>query len=296
MKILLDENLPMREKTAIAVGLFDGFHAGHMALVDTIKKQGLPSLIFTFDVKPTVKDLIYTRQEKRSVAEMLGVEYYYECAFNEAFAHMSPEQFVEILAKRFCVTQLTVGFDFRFGRNAVGDIRLLEQMQAQYEYQLHVVPEVVMDGYEVSSSAIRKLLKAGNVKEAGRLLTRRYFIDGQIESGNQVGGTIGFPTANISTNKLLPSYGVYATLVQTAHGVLSAVTNVGTKPTVKTDDVPNVETYILDYDGNLYGSNIRVWFVEKIRDEKKFANIDALQAQIAQDSERARELLRNVEK
>lgn len=291
MIVLHENDLPLNEKTAVAVGMFDGFHAGHLELVRDIKHRGMKSAIYTFDMKPGAQELIYTHEEKCAIARELGVDYYFQREFRTEFAQLAPEEFIESLMRDMDMAHLTVGFDFRFGRGAAGDTATIERMGEKYGFGVSVMPEVQLDGSKVSSSAIREIIAAGDMRGAARLLTREYFIDGNIEAGRKIGSSIGFPTANISTAKLLPSYGVYATRVEIDGRLWDAVTNVGTKPTVKDDDTANVETFLLDYSGDLYGSDIRVHFVEKLRDEVKFSGVEQLKEQIARDSARAREIL-----
>ncbi len=291
MIVLHENDLPINEKTAVAVGLFDGFHAGHLELVRDIKRSGLKSAIYTFDMKPSASDLIYTHEEKQSIASELGVDYYFQRQFSAEFSARSPEGFILSLLSDMNMAHITVGFDFRFGKGAAGDTAMIERLGRERGFGFSIMPEVQMDGGKVSSSAIRALISAGDMRGAARMLTREYFIDGKIEAGRRIGSSIGFPTANISTDKLLPSYGVYATRALIGGTAYPAVTNVGTKPTVKADDTANVETFLLDYSGDLYGSDMRVCFAEKLRDEVKFADVEQLRAQIAKDSEAARRVL-----
>ncbi len=291
MIVLHEKDLPLKQKTAVAVGLFDGFHAGHLELVRDIERKGLKSAIYTFDIKPGATDLIYTHEEKCAIAGELGVDLYFQREFSEEFSARAPEEFILSLLEDMDMAHITVGFDFRFGRGAAGDTKLLEAMGKEHGFGVSVMPEVQLDGSKVSSSAIRALITAGDMRGAARLLTREYFIEGKIEPGRRIGSSIGFPTANISTAKLLPSYGVYATRAKIDGKYFAAVTNVGTKPTVKRDDTANVETFLLDHSGDLYGSVMRVCFVEKIRDEVRFADVEQLRVQIAKDSESARQIL-----
>jgi len=296
MKILSDKDFPISEETAIAIGLFDGIHAGHMELVNDVKsRRGLRSTIYTFDIKPKADELILTPEEKQSVFTHKGIDNYFVRRFDKHFSKMTPEQFIDSLLRDFNMKHLTVGFDFRFGKGAEGDTKLLEQKSKEHGFSLSVIPEVKIDGMKVSSSLIRKLLKEGDVGEAARLMGHLYFITGNIEQGMRLGNNIGFPTANITTSKLLPLYGVYATLVMAKGKLFRAVTNVGVKPTVQDEGLPNIETFILDFDGDIYGESIQVFFAGFIRREMKFESVSELKKQIALDSASASRMLADLE-
>lgn len=297
MKILRINDFPIHTETAVAVGLFDGVHLGHQQLITEIQNnQALASVAYTFDIKPAAKEMLFTAEEKISIFSNMGIDYYYSQIFNQNFACMSPRQFVEMLVHDFQMKHLTVGYDFRFGKDAAGDTTLLKEYASDYGYTLCVIPEVDdILGEKISSSLIRKLIKNGDMERAAHLLGKYYFIDGKIEKGNCLGNQIGFPTANITSDKLLPLYGVYATLVKTEKGIFPSVTNVGVKPTVQDEGKANVEAFILNFNENLYGSDIRVFFIQLIRGERKFDSIDALKTQIATDSSVAAGILKNID-
>ncbi|WP_066648205.1 bifunctional riboflavin kinase/FAD synthetase [Christensenella timonensis] len=298
MKILTQDDLPIRQDTAVAIGLFDGVHEGHRTLIEDIENQeGLFSLVYTFDGKPNhaAYKNIYTLQEKEEIFADMQVDGFYLQAFDRQFSQMTKQEFIKRLVHDFHAKHITVGFDFRFGKNAEGTTDYLREQSGKYGYTLHVMPRIEYHGEKVSSSYIRELILAGNMEETAKLLRRFYFVDGTIEKGNHLGSKIGFPTANISTDKLLPQYGVYATIAQVDGNLYSAVTNVGTKPTVKSDDTPNIETFILDFSGDVYNEEMRVYFVRQIRREKAFANVDELKRQIASDARSASGMLENLE-
>ncbi|MGI6153475.1 MAG: bifunctional riboflavin kinase/FAD synthetase [Christensenellaceae bacterium] len=290
MKILKPGELPLKKKTAIAIGLFDGVHIGHQALIHELMHHK-NKLVYTFDNKPKTYKNIYTGKEKRQILADMGMDYYYSQNFTEEFAGQSPEDFIAYLKEMFCPTHITVGFDFRFGKNAQGDIHTLNHFSAKYEYHLSVIGEIMMGGEKVSSTRIRELIFRGDVEEAMRLLGRCYFIEGAVEKGKNLGSKIGFPTANISTGKILPAYGVYATVVNIGGRHFNGVTNVGIRPTVSDEHGPNIETYIMDFDENAYGQKMRVNFIKMLRPEKKFMSIKALMEQINEDKHCAEKVL-----
>ncbi|HBU11306.1 MAG TPA: riboflavin biosynthesis protein RibF [Clostridiales bacterium] len=296
MKILHETDFPLQEHTACAFGLFDGVHLGHQALVeDILKRQGEKSTIYTFDSKPACGAHIFTEKEKRYILASMGVERYYSREFDNAFSRLAPEAFIKKAVTELRIRHITVGYDFRFGQNAVGDAALLKALAPKYGYSLSVVPEIDKDGFKVSSSKVREMVQNGDMTEAMRLLGRYYFADGRIEKGAGLGREIGFPTANFTTEKLLPMRGVYATVVLAGGKLLRGVTNVGRKPTVKQDARVNVETFILDFDGDIYGETLRVFFIELLREERRFSGIEALRAEIARNSAAAKGTLRDLE-
>jgi len=293
MKILDDTMLPLQQDTAVAIGLFDGIHRGHIALIDKLKQHD-NTLIFTFDFKPKEYRCIYTEAEKLDILSTYGIDYYYMQRFRQNFADLAPEDFLRYLKANFRAKHIIVGFDFRFGKDAEGDDRYLLQCREELGYTVDIIPEIVCDGEKISSTRIRGLIQKGEVWEAAGLLSRFYFIDGVIEPGARLGATIGFPTANITTEKILPAFGVYATLVELDGRLYKGVTNVGVKPTVTDAGVPTVETHIIDFAGDVYGREIRVYFANMLRPERKFGSVAELQEQMARDSHSAAQLLENA--
>ncbi len=296
MRVLNNENLPLNMNTAVAVGLFDGVHKGHVALInDIISKKDYTSLVYTFDKKKKVACSLLTETEKQSVLESIGVEQYYSCRFTDDFANQTGEQFLDELCNKFGAKHITVGYDFKFGKNAAWDANFILQNAEKYGYSANVIQQVVLNDERVSSSAIRAAVDSADMKKAAENMGRFYFIDGRIEKGEGIGNTIGFPTANIRADKLLPTYGVYATVVKIKDKLYRSVTNVGIKPTVKEDDSVNIETFILDFEKDIYGKDIRVFFVEFIRPERTFENIEALKAQIDKDTSCAKAILNDLD-
>lgn len=298
MKVLTEYDLPYKQPTAVAVGLFDGIHRGHAELISDIRRyDGLQSLVYTFDTKPNhaIFKNIYTAEEKISIFSAMEVDALYMQPFTEAFSRLSKDEFIEGLVHDFNAKHITVGFDFRFGKNAEGNADYLSGQAEKYGYTVRVVPEVSCGEGKVSSTLIRAHIERGEMEQTAELLGRYYFIDGRIEKGKHLGSAIGFPTANISTDKLMPRYGVYATIAQVDGKCYPAVTNVGIRPTVSDNGVPNIETYIFDFAGDVYDERLRVYFVSFLRPEQAFADVAALRAQIARDADAARGMLRNLE-
>lgn len=298
MKLLTRNDLPLQEETAVAIGLFDGIHAGHMALIDEIERRAnLKSLIYTFDTKPNhaAYKNIYTAEEKVSIFASMNVDMLYQQPFTKEFSQLTKEEFLEYIVGNMHARHITVGFDFRFGRNAEGTADYLRSQARHFGYTVCIVPPVKCQDGKISSTLIRGHIERGEMEQTVSLLKRFYFIDGKIEKGKHLGSSIGFPTANISTDKLLPRYGVYATIVQIDGKCYPAVTNVGIKPTVSDAGIANVETFIFGFSGDVYDEKMRVNFVSFLRGERAFPNVAALQKQIAQDAHLAQEMLKDLD-
>lgn len=280
------------ENSAVSLGKFDGFHRGHRLLLDRILAQKeLQSTVFTFD--GILKDKqIYLETEKRMLLERLGVEREVIFPFCEETKIMAPEVFIrEILVKRMDAKLICVGEDFHFGRGRLGDVSMLSDGAEKYGYELCVFPKMKEAGEVISSTRIRRELADGRIETANGLLGEPYFVSGEVMHGNALGRTIGMPTANLlpEEQKLLPVYGVYATRVEVDGQTYAGVTNVGMKPTVGADCV-SVETTLLNFDGNLYGKRITVYFLYFLRPEQKFDSLEELKDQIERDKAEAEKI------
>lgn len=275
------------EPTAISLGKFDGLHQGHRLLVDRIlkkKKEGLTSLIFTFDFGE--RPSLTLPEERREILRRDHLDYLVECPFLPSISHMEPEDFVqEILEKRLHAKYLAVGTDFRFGYQRRGDYRLLQEMSASCGFQVEVVEKACWHGREISSTYIREELEQGHMELVNQLLGYAYSVTGEVLHGRQIGRTLGMPTTNLipKEQKLLPPNGVYATRTLIAGEVFEGITNIGYKPTVGSETRKGVETYLFDLDRNLYGETVQVQFYGYERPEQKFASLETLQKQIEED-------------
>ncbi|MCI2061985.1 MAG: bifunctional riboflavin kinase/FAD synthetase [Eubacteriaceae bacterium] len=284
------------DNTAVAVGNFDGVHKGHRALIEnTVKTAGISghkSAVFTFSELPKnvmagetkVKSILY-KDDKARIIEELGVDYLFNIPFTKEICQMGAYDFVsDLLIDKFKMKELCCGFNYRFGYMAAGDLKLLLEAAIKCEFGLHIIPPFRVDGNIVSSTLIRKLIADGKVDECIKYLGRRYSIGGQVVVGNKLGRTIGFPTSNlvIDESMVTPPNGVYVTYCIYNKKIYPSITNVGVKPTIGEYN-KNVETHIFNFDKELYGKQIRVEFLKKTRDERKFASIEALTKQITQD-------------
>ncbi len=268
----------------VAIGTFDGVHRGHQAVIDDA------DTVLTFDPHPleilhpaALPKLIMPFGVKRDVIEGLGVRELVVIPFDREFAQRSAEEFVDaVLVERLGAERVSVGENFRFGAKAKGDPAMLA---SRGEFETRVVPLVEVDGETVSSTRIRALVAAGDMEGARRCLGAPFMVEGEVVSGDQRGRELGFPTANIVPDDRLaiPGHGVYAAF---ADGVPAAV-NVGIRPTFESGRGVLIESYLIDYEGDLYGSDLRVAFVARLRGEKRFASVEELIAQMRIDVEDA---------
>ena len=299
-------NFEIREPSVISLGKFDGIHRGHnrlMEYLDEGKKQGLCSVIFTFDIPPAARvekknlpKVLTTNEEKRHLFETRGIDYLIECPFTPEVMHMEPEAFVCMLVERFGVRRLVAGTDFHFGHNRRGDYRLLEALSSSLGYEVKIVKKVQEYGRDISSTFIREEVASGNIKRANHLLGYPYFVQGTVVHGNQIGRTINVPTANVlpPQEKLLPPFGVYVTRTLVDGIAYGGITNVGRKPTVGTENPVGVETNLFDFERDIYGKEIRVEFLAPVRKERKFASLEDLTEQLQKDIAYGREYYKSV--
>ncbi|MBK9164452.1 MAG: bifunctional riboflavin kinase/FAD synthetase [Acidobacteria bacterium] len=295
------ENANIQKPTVLTLGVFDGLHLGHQRIMETVAERAVavdavPTAI-TFDPHPravlhpeSAPPLLQTLDQRLANLEVLGIEQAIVVQFDEAFARQPAEDFItEIINDRLQAREVHLGQDFAFGRGRGGNIELLKKMGGELGFIAEEVPEVRLRGQRISSSKIRHLLNEGRVNLARRMLGRPYGVEGVIERGAQRGRTIGFPTANLKPhNRVIPKFGVYATATLVDGTWRRSITNIGVRPTFENDVEPSIESFIFDFEGDLYGDVLRVRFLHRIRDERKFNGIDELRAQIERDTDRAR--------
>lgn len=284
----------------LALGNFDGVHLGHQAIFRQVVVRateiGGTSMVFTFEPHPLAvlaperaPRLLTTAEQKMRLIGALGIAVGLQIPFTEHFARQEPLAFIrDVLCEGLGVHHLVVGHDCRFGHKRAGTVDLLHEYAAVYGYHVTVIPAITQDGTVVSSSNIRRCLQHGDVEQAARLLGRAYALEGQVVEGFRRGTTIGFPTANVRpVNAVVPQNGVYAVRVEWEHRIYPGVANVGYNPTFG-NEAMSVEAHLFDMTANLYGATVRVEFVSRIRDERKFDSIEELVAQIASDAHYAR--------
>lgn len=292
------EQFHIEEPTALTIGKFDGLHRGHEELITHLlekEHEGLKSVIFSFDIPPrkltegSEQKLLSTNNEKHALFEERGIDYLVLCPFTPEIMCMNPEDFVDWIVVKLNVKRIVVGEDCCFGHNRRGDHRLLAQLADRYGYELKVVKKIQFEGRDISSTYIREEITKGNMEIAAQLLGHPYSIDGIVETGNQIGRTIGIPTANIVAEpaKLLPPFGVYAATIDIGGETYYGIANIGTKPTIKPKEGQcnpvGVEMHILNFNKDIYREQVRISFYVYERPEIRFDSISDLQAQIKKD-------------
>jgi len=291
-----------RARCALTIGNFDGVHRGHRALIDRVtakaRELGLTSCVLTFEPHPReffARDAAPARltrlRDKLELMEAAGVKRVHIARFDARFAALPAARFVEdVLVRGLGLRWLLVGRDFRFGERRSGDFGTLEDAAARHGFRVEAMPDVLFDGERVSSSAVRAALKAGDLASAERLLGHPYSISGRVAHGAKLGRGLGFPTANIILRRTAPLSGIFAVEVEgVGAGKKKGVASVGRRPTVNPVPIPLLEAHLFDWEGDLYGSHIKVRFLKKLRDEEKYDGLPALQRAIARDAEQAKE-------
>ncbi|MBP7173253.1 MAG: bifunctional riboflavin kinase/FAD synthetase [Cloacibacterium sp.] len=281
---------------ALTLGMFDGVHSGHQSIIHQLKKtaheKNLTPAILSFWPHPRkvlnpneeIK-LLSTLEEKLNLLEKIGIEKIFLQTFDETFRNLSGEDFVhKILIEKLHVQHLVIGHDHTFGKNKSGNFELLKKMSKKYDFSIQQIEALQINQLNVSSTKIRKALEEGHIKEANNMLGYPYSLSGRVVQGNQLGRTIGFPTANIQVEngKLLPKNAAYIVKVWVEEKSYFGMLNIGLRPTVDGKKLQS-EVFILDFNQNIYGKTIVVEFLDFLRDEKKFNGIEELKAQLEID-------------
>lgn len=301
-------NLP---SITLALGFFDGVHRGHQKVIEVAKKEAkkrnLKSAVMTFFPHPkevlrdTKEEIQYLSPlpEKIKLMENLNIDYLFIVTFDENFAELSPQQFVDQYLIDLNVKHVVAGFDYSYGRLGKGTMETLP-FHSRHKFTQSTVKEVSHESEKISSTEIRQSLSTGNIEKVTKYLGRTFYIEGQVEHGEKRGRTIGFPTANIKPveRTVVPVSGVYTVLLCVNGESLPGVCNIGYKPTFHEDspDKPTIEVHVLDFHGNLYDQVVKVSFLNRIRGERKFDSIDDLKQQINNDVGQAREFIDHKKK
>lgn len=296
------EHIPPIQGAVLTVGTFDGVHAGHRRILEhireTARNTGGESVILTFHPHPrsvlgtSPVPLLQTPEEKIQTLEALGIDHLIIVPFTTAFASMPAADYVrDVLVNPIHPQRIIIGYDHQFGKNREGNFQLLENLRQQYQYQLEEIPAAVIDDCAVSSTQIRKALNAGDVERAAILLGRPYSLSGVVVNGEQRGRLLGFPTANLQVNdtdKLIPANGVYV-VESLCDGIMyRGMMNIGHQPTFHAVQSKKLEVHLLEQAMDLYGKNLCIRFLGRLRDEQKFSGRDALVAQLEIDKQRAK--------
>jgi riboflavin kinase/FMN adenylyltransferase len=305
MKIIrdLDELSTPFEDAVVTIGNFDGIHLGHREIFRRVVRRsreiGGPSVVYTFMPHPLkvlspdhAPPLINTSAEKELLIEASCIDVLICAPFTRALAELPAHRFVrEFLVERIGVSHLVVGYDYLFGKDRTGDVQLLRRMGEYLGFAVEVLDPIAAGDVIYSSTKIRQLIGQGQVRDVIKLLGRNYTFDGKVVHGFGRGAKLGFPTANLQTDKeLLPCPGVYAVKVKRGDAIIDAVLNIGRNPTFCAAGF-FIEAHLLDFDGDLYGEKLRLYFVERLRDEMRFDNPEQLMQAIRDDIRRARAIL-----
>jgi riboflavin kinase/FMN adenylyltransferase len=296
----LSEPLP---NPVLTLGNFDGVHLGHQAIFEKVIERaraiGGTSVVFTFEPHPLKvlapersPRLLNTFHGKMRILEKAGLDVVICAKFTRTFADLNPEEFArEVLHKTIGVREVYVGYDYAFGKGREGSIESLTRMGKTYGFAVGVIEPVRIDNAVVSSSILRDLISGGKIEEASKLLGRFYTIEGEVVHGAHRGRTIGFPTANLRTaNEVLPAFGVYAVHAEVGERRFQGVASIGIRPTFNAGPV-SIEVYLFGFEGDLYGRQMEVQFVKRLRGEEKFSNVDSLVRQIRKDVNKAMQVL-----
>jgi riboflavin kinase/FMN adenylyltransferase len=296
-----------KHPTVLTVGVFDGVHIAHQSILQEVvsRAKGSPdgqSVVYTFEdhplkvLKPEISPLLLVHtDEKNSLIENFGIQILVNETFTLEFSNTPPDKFItDELCKWLNLKEIIVGHDHGFGKGGSGNVDLLTVLGKNVGFTVHIIPPIQIDGMTISSSVIRELLLSGNVAKAAELLGRPHSIIGKVVMGFQRGRTIGFPTANLLTeHEVIPGRGVYAVQVQLDKETYPGIMNIGQRPSFP-EAGPSVEVHLLGFDKNIYGTELKIFFIDKIRDEVKFDSIESLREQIQKDEIHARTIFHLV--
>lgn len=298
-----------KQKRAVALGFFDGIHLGHAALMhrttEVAAENGFTPSVVSFDVHPDILvtghsiSLINSAEERQMlVRELFGIEEVVLLHFNREMLTMPWQQFAEMLTEELNISWIVVGHDFTFGNRAEGTAEKLQNFCRHEGIGCDIIPAVKIDGTVVSSTYIRTLIQEGEIEEANRFLGHPHVLVGRVETGYHLGTKMGTPTINLPFPQgiVVPRRGVYATKVTLQDGeIYRAVSNIGVRPTVSTENRVNIESFLLNFTGNLYGENVKISFYKYLRPERRFPDTKQLAEQIRRDAAEADAVLQEEE-
>ncbi len=302
--------LPVIQNAIVTQGTFDGVHAAHKIILQKVKELAREhhgeTVVLTFDPHPRLVlfpnehglRLLQTLDEKIIALEAEGIDHLVVIPFTQVFSEQTSLQFIrDIIVQKLGTKVLVIGYDHRFGKNREGSFEHLKASSAEYGFDVAEIPEQDIDEVAVSSTRIRKALESGDVVTAAKYLGRFYSITGEVVQGKQLGRTIGYPTANVKVddaNKLIPADGVYAVKVVFNNRTYGGMLNAGYRPTVD-GKTHSIEVHLFDFDQDVYGQKIVIQYVDKLREEMKFAGLDALKNQLEKDKLHAIAVLQNAD-
>ncbi len=298
--IYLTEKVNNNKKTAVAIGKFDAVHLGHMCLIkkaaEYAKENDLKSIVYTVKIK---SDALVSADEAERIRLIgtLGINMICTDEFTDDYSKQSPEEFVKnVLIAKLNASYVTVGYNFKFGYKRIGDASTLKLLCNQYGIECEILDCVCddKDNIPISTTYIKELIETGEVKKVYDFLGRYFSVTGVVCHGKQLGRKLGFPTLNIQCvqGSLIPKTGVYLTKVQCKFGGFYGITNIGKNPTVSNTDDIKIETHIIDFASDLYGANVTIEFLDRIRDEKEFSSLELLKEQLKRDLNFVRDFIK----
>lgn len=296
------------KKPVVTVGTFDGVHIGHQTIIERLKtiakKIDGETVLLTFYPHPRkviLNDqsnlkLINTKNEKIKLLEQYGLDHLFIHPFNEEFSRISPTSYVrDLLVNQLKTNHLVIGYNHQFGRNREGNLTLLRELSSIYDFNIEEISAQQINEIKVSSTKIRAAIEAGNIATANNYLGHTFSISGKVIQGNKLGRTIGFPTANIKideSDKICPPKGVYAVRVKLDNQTLNGMMNIGTRPTIEKEQTTlSNEVHIFNFNKDIYNLTIQIEFIARIREEKKFNDINGLKQQLIDDQKKSMEIL-----
>ena len=301
------DNIPAITKPVITIGTFDGVHKAHREIIQSVKDKaeaiGGESALVTFHPHPrqvlfpeNEMKLLTVLEEKIDILQSLKLDHLIIIPFTKGFSQLSGAQFVEqMLVSKIHPGVIIIGYNHHFGKDRKGNYEFLKSMEGKYNFEVQQIPKRLVDDMSVSSTKVRNALAESNIKVANNLLGYEYFIRGVVTKGNQLGKKIGFPTANVHVKdkaKLIPANGSYAVKVEHSGQLYHGMLNIGIRPTVKGTE-ETIEVHIFDFEKDIYGEELTVYFIDKIRDEEKFNDLEDLRKQLIKDKEQSIRLLEN---
>lgn len=308
MEVIYDiDSFPEKEGCIVTTGTFDGVHIGHRKIISKLKEiakaENKKSVIITFWPHPRLVlfpddnqlKLLNTIDERIKLIESTGIDYLIIIKFTHEFSRITSEEFIKkILLSKMKTETLVIGYDHRFGKNREGSFEYLKENSSKFGFEVEEIPQFDIDEIAVSSTKIRIALLEGNFKLANEYLGYNYLLNGTVVEGKKIGRTLGFPTANIGKidkNKLIPANGVYAVTIQIEMEIFYGMLNIGLNPTISDYNPKSIEVHIIEFNEDLYGKEVEISFIEKIRDEIKFENSEELKKQLELDRQYVLNLL-----
>ena len=297
------------KSTTVTIGSFDGVHKGHQKVLRQLqsiaKQSDTQSVVISFVPHPriffdpnTALKMLNTTDEKIALLDKQGLDYLILQTFDKNFASKNPDDFIKEMVSTLKMKHILMGYDHSFGKNAEGNYGLVNRLSKKYNYETHLIEEAKIDDIKLSSTAVREALLAGNIEKANRILAYPYALTGLVVKGNQLGRTIGFPTANIEVldkYKLFPKQGVYVVSALVAGQIVYGMMNLGMRPTVDGKKMV-IEVYLFNFNQDIYHKTIQVSFLKRLRDEQKFPSVEALKMQLIKDEATSKKYIESIVK